>query len=90
MSAAPSEQGSRAVLGSLLVYPGEDTAAAVAQRSGLPVAEVEATLAELQRRHALRRWETHWQLTTTGSAEATRDKAELERLGETDGTTWGA
>jgi hypothetical protein len=69
MSAPPRELSS-AILASLLAYPEEDTAVAIAAREGVAAGEIEAILLQLKRGRLVRRWETHWQLTTTGSAEA--------------------
>jgi DNA-binding IclR family transcriptional regulator len=71
MSATPPRELSSDVLASLLADHEEDTAAGIAERTGLPVGGVEVALTELKGQRLVRRWETHWQLTTTGSAEAT-------------------
>jgi DNA-binding IclR family transcriptional regulator len=65
-----SSELSSEVLAALLADHEEDTAAGIAEHAGLPVAEVQAALLELKGQRLVRRWESHWQLTTTGSAEA--------------------
>ena len=58
------------VLRVLVAHPSDDTAARIATLSGLPLEEVDATLADLKLRHLARRWETHWQITSLGAAAA--------------------
>jgi DNA-binding IclR family transcriptional regulator len=58
------------VLRALVAHPSDDTAADISKVSGLPLEEVDATLADLKHRHLARRWETHWQITSLGVAAA--------------------
>jgi DNA-binding IclR family transcriptional regulator len=58
------------VLRLLVAHPSDDTAVGIAKLSGLPLEEVDATLADLKQRHLARRWETHWQITSLGVAAA--------------------
>jgi DNA-binding IclR family transcriptional regulator len=58
------------VLRALVAHPSDDTAAGIARLSGLPLEEVDATLADLKHRRLARRWETHWQITSLGVAAA--------------------
>jgi hypothetical protein len=58
------------VLRALVAHPSDDTAADISKVSGLPLEEVDATLADLKHRRLARRWETHWQITSLGVAAA--------------------
>jgi hypothetical protein len=56
------------VLQGLVSQPNEDTSPTIAQRTGLSIADVDATLIDLKRQHLVRRWgEIHWQATGMGA-----------------------
>jgi DNA-binding IclR family transcriptional regulator len=56
------------VLQGLVAQPNEDTPSTIAQRTGLSIADVDATLVDLKRQHLVRRWgEIHWQATGMGA-----------------------